>query len=84
MTSSRRLPVTFGKAFDDSPANTRQQYPSVAGRAECSEGVFVGRASRDVRLTDEFRVTDELVYGEVVDVPTGTIDVGQRLRDETS
>ena len=37
-----KLPVTFGRRREDYPADDQQQYPGVGGRAEYSEGVFVG------------------------------------------
>ena len=37
-----RLPMTFGASREDYPASEQQAYPGVAGRAEYTEGVFVG------------------------------------------
>ncbi|GAB3689935.1 glycoside hydrolase family 3 C-terminal domain-containing protein [Salinarchaeum chitinilyticum] len=37
-----RLPVTFGAAPEDYPANTEESYPGRAGSVEYDEGVFVG------------------------------------------
>lgn len=53
-----KLPVTFGRSFDDYPANTEQQYPGVAGRAEYSEGVSVG-----YRHFDEQGITPLFPFG---------------------
>ncbi|GAB3030367.1 beta-glucosidase [Natronobiforma cellulositropha] len=39
---SGRLPVTVGARAADYPASSEAQYPGIGGRAEYSEGVFVG------------------------------------------
>lgn len=39
---SGRLPITFPKRIEDTPAHTPEQYPGVGGIAKYSEGVFVG------------------------------------------
>jgi beta-glucosidase len=46
---SGKLPMTFPKAENETPANTPQQYPGVGGTATYSEGLQVGYRWYDAR-----------------------------------
>jgi beta-glucosidase len=55
---SGKLPLTFGKRFEDYPANTQEQYPGVDGVADYSEDIFVG-----YRHFDEQRIEPLFAFG---------------------
>jgi len=60
-----RLPVTFGRRFDDYPVASERRYPGVDGRVSYDEGVFVGyRWFDDVETDPLFPFGHGLSYAE--------------------
>lgn len=47
-----KLPITFGRSFDDYPADETHEYPGVNGQADYTEGVFVGYRWFDQRAIE--------------------------------
>lgn len=87
-----KLPVTFGRQFADYPANTEQQYPGLAGRAEYSEGVFVGYRHFDANDIEPLfpfghgRSYTDIVYDSLqvsprMATPDHPIDIGVTVRN---